>query len=84
MKFPGEFLTENQDIVWVFDPDMDGQEGMSSQRQPPSEVELIKERFGKLLLGEDMSGGGKGFLLLWPCQIRSRISLPLYSESKGN
>lgn len=25
-----------------------------------SEVEMMKERFGKLLLGEDMSGGGKG------------------------
>lgn len=25
-----------------------------------SEVELMKERFSKLLLGEDMSGGGKG------------------------
>ncbi|KAL5984085.1 hypothetical protein ACLOJK_018187 [Asimina triloba] len=25
-----------------------------------SEVEIIKERFAKLLLGEDMSGGGKG------------------------
>ncbi|WOH04338.1 hypothetical protein DCAR_0623747 [Daucus carota subsp. sativus] len=25
-----------------------------------SEVEMIKERFAKLLLGEDMSGGGKG------------------------
>ncbi|XP_074312867.1 rop guanine nucleotide exchange factor 1-like [Silene latifolia] len=25
-----------------------------------SEVETMKERFGKLLLGEDMSGGGKG------------------------
>lgn len=24
------------------------------------EVEMIKERFAKLLLGEDMSGGGKG------------------------
>lgn len=24
------------------------------------EVELMKERFAKLLLGEDMSGGGKG------------------------
>lgn len=24
------------------------------------EVEMMKERFGKLLLGEDMSGGGKG------------------------
>ncbi|MCL7024389.1 hypothetical protein MKW94_025739, partial [Papaver nudicaule] len=25
-----------------------------------SDVEMIKERFAKLLLGEDMSGGGKG------------------------
>lgn len=24
------------------------------------EMEMMKERFGKLLLGEDMSGGGKG------------------------
>lgn len=25
-----------------------------------SELEMMKERFAKLLLGEDMSGGGKG------------------------
>lgn len=25
-----------------------------------SEYEMMKERFAKLLLGEDMSGGGKG------------------------
>ena len=25
-----------------------------------SDMELMKERFAKLLLGEDMSGGGKG------------------------
>lgn len=25
-----------------------------------SEMEMMKERFAKLLLGEDMSGGGKG------------------------
>lgn len=25
-----------------------------------TEVEMMKERFPKLLLGEDMSGGGKG------------------------
>ncbi|KAL1561120.1 rop guanine nucleotide exchange factor 1-like [Salvia divinorum] len=33
-----------------------------SKPQPPelSEVEFMKERFAKLLLGEDMSGGGKG------------------------
>ncbi|KAA0050788.1 rop guanine nucleotide exchange factor 12-like isoform X1 [Cucumis melo var. makuwa] len=28
--------------------------------QPPTEIEQMKERFAKLLLGEDMSGGGKG------------------------
>ncbi|WOK99277.1 rho guanine nucleotide exchange factor 8-like [Canna indica] len=27
---------------------------------PPSDIELMKEKFAKLLLGEDMSGGGKG------------------------
>ncbi|CAL1414394.1 unnamed protein product [Linum trigynum] len=26
----------------------------------PSDLDLMKEKFGKLLLGEDMSGGGKG------------------------
>lgn len=34
-----------------------------STNEPPdhlSEAELMKERFAKLLLGEDMSGGGKG------------------------
>lgn len=25
-----------------------------------SDMEMLKERFSKLLLGEDMSGGGKG------------------------
>lgn len=25
-----------------------------------SELEMMKERFAKILLGEDMSGGGKG------------------------
>ncbi|XP_031120317.1 rop guanine nucleotide exchange factor 12-like [Ipomoea triloba] len=29
-------------------------------RQPPSDMDMMKERFSKLLLGEDMSGGGKG------------------------
>ncbi|XP_052183551.1 rho guanine nucleotide exchange factor 8-like isoform X2 [Diospyros lotus] len=28
--------------------------------QQPSDMKLMKERFAKLLLGEDMSGGGKG------------------------
>ncbi|XP_007013139.2 PREDICTED: rho guanine nucleotide exchange factor 8 [Theobroma cacao] len=30
------------------------------QERPQSDMELMKERFAKLLLGEDMSGGGKG------------------------
>ncbi|GMI94818.1 ROP (rho of plants) guanine nucleotide exchange factor 9 [Hibiscus trionum] len=28
--------------------------------RPPSDMDLMKEKFAKLLLGEDMSGGGKG------------------------
>ncbi|KAJ8560061.1 hypothetical protein K7X08_004119 [Anisodus acutangulus] len=31
-----------------------------SQKNQPSDMELMKEKFAKLLLGEDMSGGGKG------------------------
>ncbi|KAL5835960.1 hypothetical protein ACOSQ4_015457 [Xanthoceras sorbifolium] len=31
-----------------------------SPRNLPSDLELMKEKFSKLLLGEDMSGGGKG------------------------
>ncbi|MCD7457173.1 hypothetical protein HAX54_034379 [Datura stramonium] len=29
------------------------------QKNHPSDMELMKEKFAKLLLGEDMSGGGK-------------------------
>ncbi|KAJ4850467.1 hypothetical protein Tsubulata_031799 [Turnera subulata] len=29
-------------------------------QKQPSEIDLMKDRFAKLLLGEDMSGGGKG------------------------
>lgn len=32
----------------------------SKESRQPSDLELMKERFSKLLLGEDMSGGGKG------------------------
>ncbi|XP_047323285.1 rop guanine nucleotide exchange factor 1-like [Impatiens glandulifera] len=39
-------------VVWDDNP---------AKTQPDlSEIELMKERFAKLLLGEDMSGGGKG------------------------
>ncbi|KAG2722918.1 hypothetical protein I3760_02G149200 [Carya illinoinensis] len=32
----------------------------AAKDKQPSDMELMKERFAKLLLGEDMSGGGKG------------------------
>ncbi|XAR53349.1 hypothetical protein NMG60_11021881 [Bertholletia excelsa] len=31
-----------------------------SSKGPPSDMDLMREKFSKLLLGEDMSGGGKG------------------------
>ncbi|KAF9615419.1 hypothetical protein IFM89_023080, partial [Coptis chinensis] len=34
--------------------------GIPTKDSKPSDVEMMKERFAKLLLGEDMSGGGKG------------------------
>ncbi|KAI8020702.1 Rho guanine nucleotide exchange factor 8 [Camellia lanceoleosa] len=34
--------------------------GSQGKDRQPSDMELMKERFAKLLLGEDMSGGGKG------------------------
>ncbi|XP_073066978.1 rho guanine nucleotide exchange factor 8-like isoform X1 [Primulina eburnea] len=34
--------------------------GNCKRERPASDMELMKERFAKLLLGEDMSGGGKG------------------------
>ncbi|GLT67158.1 hypothetical protein SLA2020_394860 [Shorea laevis] len=30
------------------------------EREPSSDMDIMKEKFAKLLLGEDMSGGGKG------------------------
>ncbi|XP_066309956.1 rho guanine nucleotide exchange factor 8-like isoform X2 [Miscanthus floridulus] len=33
---------------------------LAEQSAGPSDMELMKEKFGKLLLGEDMSGSGKG------------------------
>ncbi|KAL9261158.1 Rho guanine nucleotide exchange factor 8-like protein [Drosera capensis] len=35
-------------------------EGGAAPNKGPSDRDLMKERFAKLLLGEDMSGGGKG------------------------
>ncbi|KAE8008844.1 hypothetical protein FH972_005317 [Carpinus fangiana] len=41
-----------KDVVWDEKPE--------KRETDLSEVEMMKERFAKLLLGEDMSGGGKG------------------------
>ncbi|PSS17927.1 Rop guanine nucleotide exchange factor like [Actinidia chinensis var. chinensis] len=38
----------------------EGLESSLTKDNHPSDTELMKERFAKLLLGEDMSGGGKG------------------------
>lgn len=40
------------DVVWV--------EKSNKAEDNTSEIEMMRERFAKLLLGEDMSGGGKG------------------------
>ncbi|KAF7850722.1 hypothetical protein BT93_L5070 [Corymbia citriodora subsp. variegata] len=62
-------LMENQDIGWVFDrsndpvSSLEGDEAKTASATAvasSSDMELMKERFAKLLLGEDMSGGGKG------------------------
>ncbi|GAB4839223.1 Rop guanine nucleotide exchange factor 12 [Ancistrocladus abbreviatus] len=41
-------------------PTNEGGGTRSSPHKGPSDMDLMKERFAKLLLGEDMSGGGKG------------------------
>lgn len=69
--FRSHGATEDQQIRSVFDrsenrtPKFRLGEGScpscgAGLRGQPSEVEQMKERFAKLLLGEDMSGGGKG------------------------
>ncbi|KAM7257266.1 hypothetical protein ACFE04_013007 [Oxalis oulophora] len=52
-------------LVWDNEDDEQQQQQqhtpLFNKRDPDlSEIELMKERFAKLLLGEDMSGGGKG------------------------
>ncbi|KAJ4951878.1 hypothetical protein NE237_028710 [Protea cynaroides] len=52
--------------------------------RPPTinlEVELMKERFAKLLLGEDMSGGRREYVLLWQSPMPLLISLGLVNGS---
>jgi len=60
----GERSLEYQKIGSAFARDRTcmavGVRAPSPRNQQPSDMELMKERFSKLLLGEDMSGGGKG------------------------
>lgn len=70
-KTPGDRPVENQQIGWALNRSNDNAiksrltkdgvgVGPQSKDRPSSDVEMLKERFAKLLLGEDMSGGGKG------------------------
>ncbi|KAL8508981.1 hypothetical protein ACS0TY_016244 [Phlomoides rotata] len=55
---------------------------LKKQESSPSECEMMKERFSKLLLGEDMSGCGNGVCTALALQILSPISVPLKPEKK--
>ncbi|XP_008775803.3 rho guanine nucleotide exchange factor 8-like [Phoenix dactylifera] len=57
----GRRPVDGQQIGWALDRSS-GNAPKSHLRNGgmPSDMELMKERFAKLLLGEDMSGGGKG------------------------
>ncbi|KAH0743112.1 hypothetical protein KY290_031105 [Solanum tuberosum] len=52
---------QNQQIdSTAFDPSLVSTLTTKVPKAKPSDMELMKERFSKMLLGEDMSGGGKG------------------------
>ncbi|XP_031385332.1 rop guanine nucleotide exchange factor 12 [Punica granatum] len=61
-----EHALDNQQIGWSLHRTNNGKGPKSrlskeeTKDKQPSDMELMKERFAKLLLGEDMSGGGKG------------------------
>ncbi|CAK9326645.1 unnamed protein product [Citrullus colocynthis] len=54
----GWALSENKGPVSCLDAH--GIKARGSRCQPNSDLDLMKAKFAKLLLGEDMSGGGKG------------------------
>ncbi|XP_059287636.1 rop guanine nucleotide exchange factor 12-like [Lycium ferocissimum] len=63
----GGIPLENQQMDSAFDTELvssltkDGPKAGNPQKDKvPSDMDMMKERFAKLLLGEDMSGGGKG------------------------
>lgn len=51
---------DGHQIGWALDRTPNKPPRSGPGREPPSDIEQMKERFAKLLLGEDMSGGGKG------------------------
>lgn len=55
----GSHLDRNQDIKSRLAHDGSSTNPLPKERQQ-SDMQMMKEKFAKLLLGEDMSGGGKG------------------------
>ncbi|KAJ3692227.1 hypothetical protein LUZ60_012577 [Juncus effusus] len=64
MSSPGHHLDGSNGQSWSInksDKAVKSRFGANAgQDGPPSDLQLMKERFAKLLLGEDMSGSGKG------------------------
>ncbi|KAL1542139.1 Rop guanine nucleotide exchange factor 5 [Salvia divinorum] len=58
----------------------DGKSGIEKQDSKSSEIKMMKERFAKLLLGEDMSGSGKG---VCPALTISNAVTNLYASVFG-
>ena len=63
-SFESRHTTDNscevQPIGFSFNNDHVHSDAPKMPPKPPTEAELMKERFAKLLLGEDMSGAGNG------------------------
>ncbi|KAM3359443.1 rop guanine nucleotide exchange factor 12-like [Capsicum galapagoense] len=56
----GGVLSRSNSIKLRLDNDSSAVSSPRPKQSQPSDMELMKEKFAKLLLGEDMSGGGKG------------------------
>ncbi|XP_060205758.1 rop guanine nucleotide exchange factor 12-like [Lycium barbarum] len=59
-KINGWKLTRKETIKARNKADDSASAPINQNNNPHSDMELMKEKFAKLLLGEDMSGGGKG------------------------
>ena len=58
--YSNDLPLETQPIAFSLNNDLVQSEAPKMPPKPPTEVEMLKERFAKLLLGEDMSGAGNG------------------------